>query len=61
MRFTSGTSFRILLNVDFRFQNGWDVNDMFERNEELGVGSTYDDTLADYTVQIIKNNTKDFK
>ncbi|XP_065201660.1 ataxin-2 homolog isoform X2 [Planococcus citri] len=42
-------------------QNGWDVNDMFERNEELGVGSTYDDSLADYTVQIIKNNTKDFK
>jgi ataxin 2/2L len=42
--------------------NGWDVNEMFHKNETVyGVQSTFDQSLAGYTVQIDKKNTQDFK
>ncbi|XP_055848487.1 ataxin-2 homolog isoform X2 [Episyrphus balteatus] len=42
--------------------NGWDANDMFIKNEKtFGVQSTFDDSLSDYTVQIEKRETDEFK
>lgn len=42
--------------------NGWDANDMFQKNEKtFGVQSTFDDSLSDYTVQIEKRETDEFK
>lgn len=42
--------------------NGWDVNDMFHKNETIyGVQSTFDQSLTGYTVQITKKETDDFK
>lgn len=42
--------------------NGWDVHDMFLKNETVyGVQSTFDQSLAGYTVQIQKKDTQDFK
>ncbi|XP_055901920.1 ataxin-2 homolog isoform X2 [Eupeodes corollae] len=42
--------------------NGWDANDMFIKNEKtFGVQSTFDDSLSDYTVQIEKRETEEFK
>lgn len=42
--------------------NGWDVNDMFHKNETMyGVTSTFDQSLTGYTIQIQKKDTQDFK
>lgn len=42
--------------------NGWDVNDMFHKNETIyGVQSTFDQSLTGYTIQIQKKDTQDFK
>lgn len=42
--------------------NGWDVNDMFLKNETCyGVQSTFDQSLTGYTIQIQKKDTQDFK
>lgn len=42
--------------------NGWDANDMFHKNESIyGVQSTFDQSLAGYTMQIEKKNTQDYK
>uniref|UniRef100_A0A8D9BW42 Ataxin-2 n=1 Tax=Cacopsylla melanoneura TaxID=428564 RepID=A0A8D9BW42_9HEMI len=42
--------------------NGWDVNDMFKKNETVyGVQSTFDQSLSGYTVQIQKRDTAEFK
>ncbi|KAM3826278.1 ataxin-2 isoform 6-T6 [Vipera latastei] len=41
--------------------NGWDPNDMFRYNEEnYGVVSTYDSSLASYTVPLEKDNSEDY-
>ncbi|XP_025408496.1 uncharacterized protein LOC112682187 [Sipha flava] len=41
--------------------NGWDVNDMFKRNEiKYGVKSTFDESLKDYTTEI-NRDASDFK
>ncbi|XP_055305577.1 ataxin-2 homolog isoform X4 [Sitodiplosis mosellana] len=42
--------------------NGWDVNDMFSFNEQrYGVQSTFDQSLSGYTIQIQKDDTKDYR
>lgn len=42
--------------------NGWDVNDMFHKNETIyGVQSTFDQSLTGYTMQIQKKDTQDYK
>ncbi|CAD7089693.1 unnamed protein product [Hermetia illucens] len=42
--------------------NGWDANEMFNKNEKLyGVQSTFDQSLTGYTVQIEKKDTQDYK
>ncbi|XP_054285502.1 ataxin-2-like protein [Macrosteles quadrilineatus] len=42
--------------------NGWDVQDMFKKNEQAyGVTSTFDHSLQGYTVPLQKQDTKEFK
>lgn len=42
--------------------NGWDANEMFQKNEkEYGVKTTFNETLVNYTVQIEKKDTTDFR
>uniref|UniRef100_A0A182P7D8 LsmAD domain-containing protein n=1 Tax=Anopheles epiroticus TaxID=199890 RepID=A0A182P7D8_9DIPT len=42
--------------------DGWDVNDMFLKNEQVyGVQSTFDQSLSGYTVQIQKKDSEEFK
>lgn len=42
--------------------NGWDANEMFHKNETTyGVTSTFDQSMAGYTMQIQKKDTQDFK
>lgn len=42
--------------------NGWDVNEMFHKNESIyGVQSTFDQSLTGYTMQIQKKDTQDYK
>lgn len=42
--------------------NGWDANDMFNKNETMyGVTSTFDQSLAGYTIPLQKRDTQDFK
>lgn len=42
--------------------NGWDANDMFRKNEQIyGITSTYDHTLAGYTVQLQPTDTPDYR
>ncbi|XP_055715317.1 ataxin-2 homolog isoform X1 [Phlebotomus papatasi] len=61
---TSGTvngEMEFLLELDGN-ANGWDANDMFHKNETMyGVQSTFDQSLAGYTMQIQKKDTQDFK
>lgn len=48
--------------LDTESANGWDVNDMFKTNEQqYGVQSTYEPTLAGYTIPLEKKNTDEFK
>ena len=53
--------------IEFNYEldgnaNGWDVDDMFLKNETVyGVQSTFDNSLAGYTIQIQKRDTQDFK
>ncbi|XP_055692026.1 ataxin-2 homolog isoform X2 [Lutzomyia longipalpis] len=61
---SSGTvngEMEFLLELDGN-ANGWDANDMFHKNETMyGVQSTFDQSLAGYTMQIQKKDTQDFK
>ncbi|KAH8386292.1 hypothetical protein KR200_003169, partial [Drosophila serrata] len=42
--------------------NGWDPNEMFRKNEHtFGVTSTFDDSLASYTVPLDKGDSLEFK
>lgn len=42
--------------------NGWDANDMFNKNEMMyGVQSTFDPSLRGYTTQLQHRDDKDFK
>lgn len=42
--------------------NGWDANDMFKKNEQIyGVQSTFDHSLAGYTVQLTPTDSADYK
>lgn len=42
--------------------NGWDANEMFQLNEkEHGIKTTFKDNLENYTVQIEKKDTSDFR
>ncbi|XP_075219613.1 uncharacterized protein LOC142323622 isoform X2 [Lycorma delicatula] len=48
--------------LDGATANGWDVNDMFKKNEQMyGVTSTFDHTMPGYTMQLQKRDTKDYK
>lgn len=42
--------------------NGWDANDMFRKNEQIyGITSTYDHTLAGYTVPLQPTDSPDYR
>lgn len=41
--------------------NGWDANEMFRHAEAMGVQSTFDHSLAGYTMQIQKSDSHDFR
>lgn len=42
--------------------NGWDADEMFQKNEAMyGVQSTFDHSLAGYTIQIQKSDSHDFR
>ena len=41
--------------LEERGSNGWNVHDMFAKNQEFGVKSSFDPNLAGYTVQLEKD------
>uniref|UniRef100_A0A182TMY3 SM-ATX domain-containing protein n=1 Tax=Anopheles melas TaxID=34690 RepID=A0A182TMY3_9DIPT len=57
----NGESLEQSLELDSN-ADGWDVNDMFLKNEQVyGVQSTFDQSLSGYTVQIQKKDSEEFK
>uniref|UniRef100_A0A182VY05 LsmAD domain-containing protein n=1 Tax=Anopheles minimus TaxID=112268 RepID=A0A182VY05_9DIPT len=57
----NGESLEHSLELDSNAE-GWDVNDMFLKNEQVyGVQSTFDQSLSGYTVQIQKKDSEEFK
>ncbi|XP_025912692.1 ataxin-2-like protein [Apteryx rowi] len=49
-------------DLDSDMSNGWDPNEMFKFNEETyGVKTTYDSSLASYTVPLEKDNSEEFR
>lgn len=58
---TNGEMSNVSLELDSR-ANGWDANEMFQYNEkEHGIKTTFKDNLENYTVQIEKKDTQDFR
>uniref|UniRef100_A0AAR5PS49 LsmAD domain-containing protein n=1 Tax=Dendroctonus ponderosae TaxID=77166 RepID=A0AAR5PS49_DENPD len=50
------------VNLELEMSNGWDVQDMFRKNEqEYGVQSTFDHSLRGYTVPLQTSDTADFR
>ncbi|XP_028980207.2 ataxin-2 isoform X4 [Esox lucius] len=50
-----------LESLDTDVSNGWDPNDMFKYNEEqYGIKSTYDSSLATYTVALERDTSEEF-
>lgn len=48
--------------LELEAANGWDANDMFRKNEQIyGVQSTYDHTLAGYTLPLQPNDSEDYR
>ncbi|XP_030848036.1 ataxin-2-like isoform X1 [Strongylocentrotus purpuratus] len=41
--------------------NGWSAEDMFRRNEQMGVKSSYDSNLGDYTTPLDPKDTDDYQ
>ncbi|XP_054748758.2 ataxin-2-like [Lytechinus pictus] len=41
--------------------NGWSAEDMFRRNEQMGVKSSYDSNLGDYTTPLDMKDTDDYQ
>ncbi|CAN0367573.1 unnamed protein product [Lampetra planeri] len=49
-------------SLDTDMSNGWDPNEMFRYNEEnYGVKSTYDSSLANYTTRLDKDSSEEFQ
>ncbi|XP_030757494.1 ataxin-2 homolog isoform X1 [Sitophilus oryzae] len=50
------------LSLDLDGSNGWDVNDMFRKNEQdYGVQSTFDHSLRGYTVPLQTGDSQDYR
>ncbi|XP_039299140.1 ataxin-2-like protein [Nilaparvata lugens] len=48
--------------LDGATANGWDVNDMFKKNEQMcGVTSTFDHAMPGYTTQIQRGDSTDYR
>ncbi|RZF37285.1 hypothetical protein LSTR_LSTR005617 [Laodelphax striatellus] len=48
--------------LDGATANGWDVNDMFKKNEQMyGVTSTFDHSMPGYTTQIQRGDSTDYR
>jgi ataxin 2/2L len=50
------------INMELDKAKGWDATEMFTRNEkEHGIKSTFNNNLENYTVQIERKDTQDFR
>lgn len=57
---TGGSMENICLELDSS-ANGWDADEMFRHAEAMGVQSTFDHSLAGYTMQIQKSDSHEFR
>ncbi|XP_059586345.1 ataxin-2-like protein isoform X2 [Alligator mississippiensis] len=61
-RWEGGDSHSDDYDLESDLSNGWDPNEMFKFNEEnYGVKTTYDSSLASYTVPLEKDNSEEFR